>query len=244
MNRCNVNTVPRPAIIAHRGASSEAPENTLAAFERALALRADGVELDVHATADGHVVVHHDPAPRQGNDAQPGPPFTALSLAEVRRLRVAGSHPIPTLAEVLELVGDQLTVYCELKGDGVVERAAPLLARHRGPVAMHAFDHRAVARAAELAPEIPRGILVVSRLVDTTHALAAAAAGTLWPHRDHVDPDLVREMQHAGASIIVWTVNGAELTRRIAALGVDAICTDDVAGARDALASTISGARA
>lgn len=234
--------MPTLSIVAHRGASREAPENTLAAFERALALGADGIELDVHATSDGAVVVHHDPVPQPtaAESALAWRPFPALMLAEVRRLRVAEKHAIPTLDEVLELVGDRLTVHCELKGSGVVEHAAPLLSRHRGPCAMHSFDHRAVKRAAVLAPAIRRGVLLVSRLVQTTEAMGAANATELWPQREYVDAELVDEVHQMGGHVIVWTVNDPLEVRRVAALGVDAICTDDVAGTREALRSTFA----
>ena len=106
---------------------------------------------------------------------------------------------------------------------------------------MHAFDHRAARRAAELAPDVPRGILVANRLVDTTHALAAAHAGTLWPHREYVDADLVREVHATGGTLVVWTVNDPADVRRLASMQVDCVCTDDVAGARAALAPTIEG---
>jgi glycerophosphoryl diester phosphodiesterase len=236
----------RPAIIAHRGASRDAPENSLAAFARAIALGADGIELDVHKTLDGAVVVHHDPVPRPaGGDATLAwRPFGALTLAEVRRLRVGEACPIPTLSEVLEAVGDRLTVYCELKGAGVVEGAAPLLARHHGPCAMHSFDHRAIRRAAELAPGVPRGILVASRLVDTAHELAAALASTLWPLREFVDAELVAEVRAVGGQIIAWTANDPFEIQRLASLGVDAICTDDVTLARSVRDSTFPAARA
>lgn len=232
----------RPRTIAHRGASREAPENTLAAFARALALGADGVELDVHRTADGAVVVHHDPIPRA---TSPDPalshrPFTNLTLAEVRTFRVDADHPIPTLDEVLALVGDRLTVYCELKGAGVVDCAAPLLARHPGPTAMHAFDHRAVVRAAEIAPSVPRGILVVSRLIDTLHALRAAHATTLWPQVEFVDAELVAEVHGAGGAIIAWTANDPARARELIALGVDGLCGDDVAATQRLIDSTLS----
>jgi glycerophosphoryl diester phosphodiesterase len=233
-----------PAVIAHRGAhrgaSREAPENTLAAFERALALGADGIELDVHRTADGAVVVHHDavPHPTDGQSELAWRPFTTLSLAEVRRLRVAGTHAIPTLLEVLETVGDRLTLYCELKGAGVVEAAAPILRRHRGPCAMHSFDHRAVLRASELAPEVPRGILVASRLIDTRHALTGAKASAVWPQREFVDAFLCEEVHSTGGQVIAWTANDPFDITRLLKLGVDALCTDDVAGARGARDST------
>lgn len=233
-------------MVAHRGSTHPAPENTLRAFERAIALRADGIELDLHLTSDGAVVVHHDPVPQPSpnEDALAWRPFSTLTLAEVRRLRVAGTDPIPTLEEVLALVGNRLTIYCELKGAGVVEGAAPMLADHSGPCAMHSFDHRAVRRAAELAPKVPRGILLSSRLVDTAHALQGARASALWPSREFVDAELVAEVHGLGAQIIVWTVNDPLDARRLATLGVDALCTDDIEGTRAAAGATFPPSRA
>ena len=232
--------MPTPTVIAHRGASREAPENTVAAFARALALGADGIELDTHLTWDRAVVVHHDPIPKPAADepAIAWRQFTAMTLAEVKKLRVGGTHEIPTLPEVLEIVGARLTVYCELKGAGVVEVAAPILARHQGPCAVHSFDHRAVLRSAAIAPQVPRGILVDSRLVDTSHALEVAKASALWPFTAFVDADLVAEVHARGGQVIVWTPDDPLEITRLAALGVDGLCTNDVVGARRALQST------
>src|SRR3982750_3488773 len=98
----------RPSIIAHRGASGYEYENSRAAFRRAVMLDADGVELDIHTTRDGGIVVHHDPdLPELGSTAQ-------LSLAEARQVRIRNGERIPVLAEVLELVGDR-DVWVEVK---------------------------------------------------------------------------------------------------------------------------------
>lgn len=228
-----------PAVIAHRGAADAAPENTLAAFARAIELGANGIELDVHRTDDGAIVVHHDPVPPTAGSPPglAGRPLATLSLAEVRRFRLPGGHPIPTLDETLALIGARATVYCELKGAGAVEAAAPLLARHPGPCAVHSFDHRAVARAAELAPDVPRGILLGSRLIDPIHAMRAAGATALWPNVEHVDQDLVVNVHEQGFSVIVWTVNDPFVVRRLTSWGVDALCTDDVPRTRAAAAS-------
>src|SRR5450631_4105167 len=97
--------MPSIEIVAHRGASRERPENTLAAFTRALELGADGIELDVHRSADGVLIVHHDAMPR----AAPGPTLAnreirTLTVEELSAFRVGG-QPIPTLAAVIEAVG-------------------------------------------------------------------------------------------------------------------------------------------
>src|ERR671927_2033492 len=98
----------RPSVIAHRGASGYEYENSRAAFRRAVMLDADGIELDVHATLDGVIVVHHDPEiPGAG-------PIAMLTGAEARQLRIRNGESLPLLSEVLELVGDR-EVYVEVK---------------------------------------------------------------------------------------------------------------------------------
>src|SRR3990170_2728820 len=99
----------RPSVIANRGASGYEYENSRAAFRRAIMLDADGVELDIHATRDGGIVVHHDPEiPGVG-------PIAQLTLAEARQLRIPNGETVPTLAEILDLVGDR-DVWVEVKG--------------------------------------------------------------------------------------------------------------------------------
>src|SRR5204863_7856971 len=90
----------RPSVIAHRGASGYEYENSRAAFRRAVMLDADGVELDIHATRDGAIVVHHDP------DVQGCGPIALLTLAEARQVRLPNGETLPLLQAVLDLVGD------------------------------------------------------------------------------------------------------------------------------------------
>ncbi len=224
-------------IIAHRGASREHLENTLPAFQRALDLGADGVELDVHCTADGTVVVHHDPVLR-GEPADPSlasRPIAALTTAEAASFRLADGGVVPSLEDVVQLLRGRATLYCELKGAGTAEPALKVLRRYGGPCAVHAFDHRMVAEAAAYAPEIPRGVLEVSRHVDPVNAPASVDARDLWQLAEYVDEPLVRAVHAGGGRVIAWTANSAEAIERLASCGVDALCTDDVALARQVL---------
>jgi len=224
-------------IIAHRGASREHLENTLPAFQRAIDLGADGVELDVHCTADGTVLVHHDPLLR-GEPTDPalaGRPIAALTTAEAASFRLAHGAPAPTLEEVAQLLRARATLYCELKGAGTAEPALKVLRRYGGPCAVHAFDHRMVAEAAAYAPEIPRGVLEVSRHVDPASAPASVEARDLWQLAEYVDEPLARAVHAVGGRVIAWTANSAETIERLAVCGVDALCTDDVALARQVL---------
>src|SRR3712207_1260705 len=145
-----------PARIAHRGAPREHPENTLPAFARALELGADGIELDVHATRDGVVVVHHDSVPR-ATSSDPrlrGRAIAELSHDELRRFEVAPGVGIPTLTDVFALVGDRAVVYVELKGANIERQVHTVIAEHGVRCAVHSFDHAAVARAGAIAPEL------------------------------------------------------------------------------------------
>lgn len=222
-------------IIAHRGASRERQENTIAAFRRALDLGADGVELDVHVTSDGVVVVHHDAVPHEpGNPALAGRPISTLTASELATFTVRG-EPIPTLQQVIDAVGAHLTIYCELKGAGTAAPAGALLAGRAGRVAVHAFDHRQVAAVRAVHPTIPRGVLETSYHIDPLAALVSVQGRDLWQEKEMIDADLVSAVHDFGGRVIAWTVDAPNDIERLAALGVDGICTNDIATARRTL---------
>lgn len=210
------------------------------AFARALELGADGVELDVHSTRDGVVVAHHDLAPHgrpPDEEWLEGRPIATLSLRELRRFSAAPGVGIPPLAQVLRALGGRAELFVEIKGRGI-ERQVVETIRAAAPAnrcAVHSFDHHAVRRVRELAPELRTGVLLSSALVDPVAAMRAAGAGDYWIWREFVDEPLVRAVHEADGRVIAWTVNDAAEMRAMAALGVDGICTDDVALARTTL---------
>ena len=225
----------RPEIIAHRGASQERPENTLAAFRRASELGADAIELDVHLSLDHTLFVHHDAVPHQApHPGLVGRAISSLTAEQLVLFRVEG-EPIPSLRQVLEATGEQLVVYCELKGAGTALAAVTLLDDPRWKAAVHAFDHRQVATARQLAPGVGRGVLEASYHLDPTSAMVDVDARDLWQHWELIDGTLVRAVHELGGRVVAWTVNDAAELQRLARLGVDGICTDDVALARRTL---------
>jgi glycerophosphoryl diester phosphodiesterase len=219
-----------PARIAHRGAPREHPENTLPSFARALELGADGIELDVHATRDGVVVVHHDPVPRATcpDRRLAGRAIAELTHDQLRRFSVAPDVGIPTLSDVLTLVGDAATVYVELKGASIERAVVDVIRGAAARCAVHSFDHAAVARVASLAPDLRRGILFSRRAPDPAAAMRAARALDAWPEWPLTDQAFVTAVHAIGGSVIAWTVNDAAAAARLAWLGVDGICTDDL----------------
>jgi len=224
-----------PEIVAHRGASRERPENTLAAFERAVALGADAIELDVHRTSDGVIVVHHDP------ELNGAGPITRLTSSQVTDFKVKGER-IPTLAEVFAAIAGRARIYVELKGHDTVPSTIAIIRGSRSnsavqpdAAAVHCFDHRLVGQAEQLDASVPRGVLEASYPIEPTSAARPVHARDLWRHRDFVDAALVRAAHAEGRRVVAWTVNDAAMMRRFAEWGVDAICTDDVALARATL---------
>jgi glycerophosphoryl diester phosphodiesterase len=226
-------------LIGHRGAPRERPENTLPSFLRALELGADGIELDVHCTIDRVVVVHHDEIPRATppSGRLAGKRIDALTFDELQGFSVRGLALISTLAEALAVIKGRADVFVELKGAAIEHEVIDVIRASIAPArcAVHSFDHAQVARARALAPELRGGILFDRPVADPVAAMRAADALDVWPSREHVDEALVQQVHDAGGRVIPWTVNKAEQAVALAALGVDALCTDFIPVLRSAL---------
>lgn len=211
--------------IAHRGAKRELPENTLAAFARAFERGADGIELDVHATFDGVVVVHHDPSVRSGLQTIEIASTTWSDLSGIKR---GPQSEIPRLTDVLAAAPAHSTAYVEIKGRKIERRVADVIRASGARCAVHSFDHDAIAVMRDIAPEIPRGILFERDTADVLDVMSRTGARDVWPQWKLVDGALVDAVHNAGGRVIVWTVNDAALARRLADLGVDGLCGDDI----------------
>jgi glycerophosphoryl diester phosphodiesterase len=229
-------------VLAHRGANRVEPENTLAAFGRAFELGADGVELDVHRTADGGLVVHHDAvAPGVGLLAET--PFEAIRRSAPR---------VPTLAEALDACAGRF-VNVEIKnspGDpdhdpsGVAaDRVVELLAARAGRdrVLVSSFDLPTIDRVRALDPRTATALLtarttgladVLALAHDRGHAALNPRAHALVARRAD---RLVQRAGELGMSLYVWTVNDARQLRRLAGAGVTGLITDVPDRARRAL---------
>ena len=211
----------RPSAIAHRGASGIAYENSPSAFRLAQQLGADGVELDVHATGDGVLVVHHDYAlPEAGL-------ISGLASADIAHHPLPNGEEIPTLARALALL-DGLDVWVEVKSLPASFDDRLFETLDRGPTpqryAVHSFDHRIVARLGQKRPSLPRGLLLASYLLDPVAVLKSAGADVLWQEARLIDQDLVQLLHKSGCRIIAWTANTEAEISRLAKMGVDGIC--------------------
>lgn len=221
-----------PLVIAHRGASSIELENSLAAFRAAAPQGADGVELDIHSTTDGELIVHHDETIDGTHIAQ----STARAIAA---LRLKNGERVPTLAEALAAIAPRLQVFIEVKTLDPRWDTRLFEAMDRGPnptgYAIHGFDHRIVRRLKDKRPGLRGGVLSSAYPVRPLAALDDAGASILWQERTVTDDMLVRGLHDAQRSLFVWTVDEPADLARFVALGVDGLCTNVPARARQAV---------
>lgn len=205
--------------IAHRGVHDVYTENTLDAFQRALDLGFQAIELDVHVTADGVCVVHHDESVIS--------PKVALSIRGTYYDTLHAAAPLlPRLEAVLDLVAGKAYTYIDVKSRNVETELAEVLRKSRAEAAVHAFDHELILRMRRIMPQLRTGILQTGRLVDSVNALRAADATDLWQWHEYVDRALVEQVAAAGGRVIAWTVNTPSEWTVFADLGVEGICTD------------------
>ena len=211
----------RTLAIGHRGASGYDHENSPAAFRRAVALGADGVELDIHTTNDGVLLVHHDPVVHGVGR------ISALPASAFLSYRLPNGEAIPALQEILGICAG-LDVWVELKTLPPEADATLLATLAAGPspgcCAVHSFDHRIIARLGNQRPELRRGVLLSSYLLDMLPVLNGTGADTLWMETSFVDAELVCRLHDDGLQLVAWTANDPGEVDRLLGLGVDGIC--------------------
>ena len=223
-------------IYAHRGSSGTKPENTLAAFEQAVADGADGVEFDVRATADRVPILIHDRDIARTTSGRGN--VDELTLAELRRCDAGGGQAVPTLAEALDLLAGRLRLDVEVKQAGIEREVLDVLAGYpQAAWAISSFDWgvlravRALRPAAELWPLAVDAddalFAVASELTATAVALLATVATA----------EVARRCEAAGLGLVLWTVNRVEDARAARALGATALCTDLPGSIRRGLAA-------
>ena len=222
----------RILVIGHRGAPLHAPENTLSSFRAGLAAGIRAFELDVHVTRDGVPVVFHDHSLRRltGDRRR----IASCTWAQLRRLRVAGCERIPRLADVLQLLRGRALVQIEVKRGTPAAPVIAVVRRARAEPCVHlaSFSGCIVRKCARLAPDIPREL--IAHRPRTARGLlarmrAVEARGLSLDQRLIRSASLVRQLHAAGAAVWCWTVNDPARARRLAALGVDGIISDNPA---------------
>jgi glycerophosphoryl diester phosphodiesterase len=240
-----------PVVVAHRGASSTFPENTLSAFEGAVHAGADMIELDVRCTLDNALVVRHDShVPLAGGGASN---VHELTLDDLRRGDADEGHDertrVPTLDEVLQLLNGRIALDIEIKNipgdpgyDGGREQAAEQVVKlldqwsFEGPVLITSFNPVAIARVRDLEPALATGFLSPkdADLGSTLREAEEHGHRFVLPQADAVEAGgegFTRACRDAGVLLGTWTVDDPGRIARLYAMGVDAVATNDPAAA-------------
>lgn len=229
----------RTKIFAHRGFSGMAPENTMAAFEKALAAQADGIELDVHLSRDGRLVVMHDEKVDRTTNGTGW--IKDLTLAELKQLDNGSwfgkdyeNETIPILAEVLERVADSdLIVNIELKNTIIpypnlerkvireVERFQMV-----DRVILSSFRHDSLQEVKKINPSIQVGALYTCGMVDPWVYARYLGADAIHPHYLAATAEVIAGCHHHGIKVHPYTVNEEKELKRLIHAGADAIITN------------------
>ena len=238
----------RPIRIAHRGANDQAPENTMAAFREAVKLQADAIELDVQLTLDNQVVVFHDSnLARMTNGAGR---LANHSYAQLQDLKIdsganwkSANQPIPLLSQVLDELGQIIPFQIELKtfyGLRPIKQRRKLVRavieiihdkNLQQQVMLESFDPFAIKEIKRIDQTLVCGYLMIPGLSRLRHIGINKTAFNLCqvvaPHHS-VRPAMVKDWQKLGKKVIAWTVDDANLAKKMADIGVDGIVTNQL----------------
>ncbi len=235
-------------IFGHRGAMAHAPMNTMASFELAKSQGADGIELDVHLSRDGKLVVIHDATVNGTTDGQGK--VADLTLEQLKRLdagawfsdEFAGQR-IPTLVEVFDAFGDGLFINVEIKSsretvDRLEKALADCVRRYnmRERIIVSCFDPVTLRRVKQLMPMVLMGFLYVPDMPAAHFSpLNEFRLEARHPRHEMVDEGYMKWARAQGYFVNVWTVNDPQRALELKRLGVNTVMTDDPAAIVSAL---------
>lgn len=217
--------------IGHRGAKGYEPENTLISFQKALDLNVDGIELDVHLSSDGHLIVIHDESIDRTTN---GKGFVnQLSLKEIKAFLIEDKFTIPTLEEVFDLIDKKCFINVELKSFETAEKVVQLIEKYINEknwkyshFLVSSFDWNALQQVRFMNTEIPIGVLTETEL-DLAFSFAKfIKAASLHPYFEMLTPENALVLQEEGIRVIPWTVNNPKDLLKMQSLKVNGIITD------------------
>jgi glycerophosphoryl diester phosphodiesterase len=234
--------IAAPLVIAHRGSSRFAPENTLASFRLAADQGANAIELDAKLSADGVVVVIHDSTVDRTTNGSGA--VRSLSLSRLKSLDAGsffssqfGGEPIPTLEEVLAAVGSRLLINIELTnysspGDRLVEKTVELVRTFHleGSILFSSFHPLNLLHAQRLLPEVPRAILALPGRKGwwaRSFMLRSISPHAVNPYLSDANQAYINRQHVSGRKVNVWTVNDPGDLERLTLEGADGLITDD-----------------
>jgi glycerophosphoryl diester phosphodiesterase len=218
--------------IAHRGAKAYEPENTLQAFQKALNLNSDGIELDVHLSADGHIIVMHDETIDKMTNGKGN--INTYTLSELKSFLVADKHQIPTLNEVFDLVNKKCFINVELKNADTSKHVVSLIEEYINTkdwnydhFIISSFDWNALKVVHKLNSNIPIGVLTEENLATALAFAELIKAKAIHPDFQLLNEAKVSKIQEKGFLVFPWTVNSEEDIQKVKSYHVNGIISDN-----------------
>ncbi|HEU4789161.1 MAG TPA: glycerophosphodiester phosphodiesterase family protein [Flavobacterium sp.] len=217
--------------IGHRGAKGYEPENTLISFEKAIGMGADGIELDVHLSLDGHLIVIHDETIDRTTNGKGV--VNQLRLEELKSVQINEKYTIPTLEEVLDLVDKRCFVNIELKNKDTAEKVVQLIEHYisdkkwnNDHFLVSSFDWNALQQVRFLNENIRIGVLTETDLDLAISFARFMKAEALHPDYQLLTNEYTTKIQEKGIKVFTWTVNEIDAIQRMISFKVDGIITD------------------
>lgn len=217
--------------IGHRGAKGYIAENTLVSFEKAIAMGADAVELDIHVCATGELVVIHDfTVDRTTNDTGE---VHKLSLTALKQLKVEDKYKIPLFDEVLNLLKGKCVINIEMKGRHTAKPLSALLQKYTNgqgysynEIIVSSFQREELQVMSEINPDVHLGVLTQASVAQALEWAEEFSAKAIHPHYTLLTESNVKKAKDFGYKVYTWTVNEPEDIARVKDYGVDGIISD------------------
>ncbi|MFX1235770.1 MAG: glycerophosphodiester phosphodiesterase [Promethearchaeota archaeon] len=231
-------------LIAHRGASNTAPENTLKAFTMAIELDADYIEFDVRISKDGELIIIHDPdvfrtTHKLGFVKQ-------FSLNKIKKLNAGNGEKIPTLEELLIETKGKINYMCEIKVKNISGKVLSILKNHNvlDSTILISFKHNELLKSRNMYPDLKLGAIIPSRLGWITNwfikkrlisSISQKSFFSINAFFPLVNRKFVDFSHEKGLKVFAWTVNSKRKMKKLIKLGIDGILTNDISLLKDAL---------
>lgn len=217
----------QPVIVAHRGASGYEPENTLRAFERAIQMGAPALELDVHLSKSGDLVVIHN------YTTQDKKKVSELTTQELKKYDLGKGEHIPLLSQVFDLVNQRAVINVELKGPGTAAPVAKLIhyyikEKKWDPknFIVSSFDHYRVREFNKLVPSVPAGVIFEGNPIGYALIATRANAHYAVAYYEFLTPEFINDAHSRGIKVYSYTVNDKETAQKLIDMNIDGIITN------------------
>ena len=232
-------------IIGHKGASSIAPENTLKAFQKAIELKADYVEFDIHITKDGKIVIIHDSDKFNATGVKGL--IEDMTLDQIKSLDAGEGEKIPTIRELISIVRKKIGLQIEIKSINLLDKLIHILREENliSTSIVSSFILNELLKLKLLEPSLKVGLLLSADLVRPKlikrkiEKIAKNNFYSIYPPFTTINKEIVDYAHSYGLKVIVWTVNDREIMENLIELAVDGIITDDISLANEVLGRKI-----